>query len=168
MFEFVRVRVCACSSLQSTITMARRSERNVGKKVNYGNIEMSLFPDGPPTTPIEHTFHSLNMKAFPHSSYALVDNIVVHARFSTKRRAHSTRAFLLQTTGDHTHLEKKDSLKICEIINSKIDPNYPTHAECETAAMDIQSHLHWLLTKEHIPILQQCVVKSYPLCVNTK
>jgi len=132
----------------------RRSNRNVGKKINYDADLTSLFPDGPPTNRLEQTFHDLNMEAFPHSSYALVDNILVHAQFAAKRRPQGSRAFHPETVGDSEYLNNKDSLAIRDII-SKIDCEYPTKTQCETAAMDIQCHLPRLLLEEHLPIIQQ-------------
>jgi len=107
-----------------TATMLRRSTRNEGKTVDYAALDStSFFPDGEPTNEIEHIFQALNLKAFPCSSYARVDDILVCALFSTKHRPYSYRALQLEAAGDDTlaGLTDKDIMAISKIITSEIE-----------------------------------------------
>jgi hypothetical protein len=137
----------------------RRSKRNVGKMTSYIDCSpMSMFPDGPPATPLERTFQALNLEAFPLLSYALVDDILVHALFATKLRAQGYRAIQPRMVGGGPRLSDKEALGVWDIINSNVEKDHPTRVECEAAAVEIQRHLHLYLLEEHIPIIRQCVV----------
>jgi hypothetical protein len=59
--------------------LPRCSKHNLGKLVDYSADSISLYPDGPPTHDVEVLIHKLNLQAFPSSSYARVDDILVYA-----------------------------------------------------------------------------------------
>jgi hypothetical protein len=52
--------------------------------MKYSEMDTSLFPDTPPTNETKRILQDLNLQAFPSAPYARVDDILVHAQFSTK------------------------------------------------------------------------------------
>jgi hypothetical protein len=154
----------------------RRSARNAGKpSIAYADSEPSLFPDGPPTNTIERIFHTLNLEAFPSSSYAHVDDILVHALFATKCCPHGYRALHPKPAGDSRSLQvtDKDTINIAKIINSEIKwHNYPSSAlaeikleeDCGAVAMNILKNFPQLFNEDSdLSIIKQCVVKFHSL-----
>jgi hypothetical protein len=141
---------------QTTTTMLRRSTRNQGRTVDYASIDsVSFFPDGPPTNEVERTFHDLNLQAFPCTSYARVDDILVHALFSTKRRPYGPRALRLEAAGDGAGLTDKGAMAISDVITSEIRRDCPTKEECKVAAMQIWCQFHEFLLEVDLPIIEQ-------------
>lgn len=118
-------------------------------------MDTSLFPDTPPTNETEHILQDLNLQAFPSAPYARVDDILVHAQFSTKCRPHGYRALHPKTAGDSTGLTEKDALDISNIIKLEINHDKPTKAECQVAAMDIWCQFDKFFLEEDLPIIEQ-------------
>jgi hypothetical protein len=142
--------------------MARRSARNAGKTMDYSDFNSaSLFPEGPPTNGIERAFHALSLEAFPSSQYARVDDILVHALFSTKRRPHGYRALHPTTAGNDTGLTNDNADAISQIIMSDIDREHPTKEECKVAAMNILIQFHEFFIEGDLPIIQQYVINFH-------
>jgi len=129
--------------------------------VDYAGIDsISFFPEGPPTDEIERTCHALNLEAFPSSSYAHVDDILVYALFATKLRPHSYRALRPATAGNDTGLTDKDAtMTISKIITSEINHDHPTKEECKVVAMNIWIQFHEFFMEGDLPIIEQYVIK---------
>ncbi|KAF8496370.1 hypothetical protein F5888DRAFT_1804059 [Russula emetica] len=120
---------------------------------------MRGVPDGPPTDKIERTFQTLNLEAFPSSSYAHVDDILVRALFATKHCPHGYRALHPKTAGDDTGLIDKDAISISKIIKSEIKHDHPTKEDCKVAAMHIWCQYHSFLLKEDLPIIKHLLLR---------
>lgn len=137
--------------------MPRRSERNLGKLVDYTTDLISLYPDGPPIHDVEITIHDLNMQGFSSSSYARVDDILVYALFATKHRAHCYKALLPATASEQRSVTDKEALSIANIVRQKISHSNPSKAECDLAALEISQSHQELLEEGDLPIIEQYV-----------
>lgn len=140
----------------------RRSTRNAKKpSIAYADSEPSSFPEGPPSNAIENIFHALNKEAFPSSSYARVDDILVHALFATKCRPHGYRALHPEPAGDSIiglQITDQDTINIAKIINSGIKLE-ELQENCDAVAINILKNFPHLFHEDSdLPIIKQYVV----------
>jgi hypothetical protein len=138
--------------------LPRCSTHNLGKLVDYSADSINLYPDGPPTHDVEVLIHKLNLQAFPSSSYARVDDILVYALFATKKRPHYYRALLPATASDHRDITDEEALSISNIVRKEVSHDNPSREECELAAFEISCRHHQLLLEEDLPIVEQYVI----------
>jgi hypothetical protein len=108
----------------------RHSTRTAGRVVNYSVDSLSLYPEGPPTNDFEHLMHMLNLQAFSSSSYIRVDDILVHALFTSKCHQRSYRAFLPAMAGDNTDISNEEAISISNVIRNEISHDNPTKEQC--------------------------------------
>jgi hypothetical protein len=165
--------------LHTMIPGLRRSARNAGRpQASYTDAEPSLFPEGPPTNPIEKIFHALNLEAFQSTSYARVDDILVHALFATKSRPHSYRALHPEPAGDSStslQVTDNDGINMAKIINAELkwnnnplDPalaDFTLKEDCNAVAIKILHAFPQLFHRDSdLPIIKQYVIKFHSLC----
>jgi hypothetical protein len=140
----------------------RRSARNFGRTFDYTD-STSLYPDGPPIDELEILIKHLNMQAFPSSSYARVDDILVYSLFATKRRPGHCRALTPLMAGNGPEMTQEEAVAMANAIRLGISSDRPTKAECNATALELCSEHPTFLVKDDFNVVEQQVTSPCDL-----
>jgi hypothetical protein len=138
-------------------TSIRQSSR-LAKKPRQVHTDDLHYPDGAPITEFERAVAQLNFEAFPSSSYAQIDEILVWSLFASKRRNTSRQALKPAASSSRYHslITHEQALAIYERCRL-IPRDDPTRNHCEATAKDLVEHFPDLLSSTQIAIIAQYV-----------
>ena len=136
----------------------RRSSRNT-KKMDYDDKFTPSYPENQPRNEFEHRIALLNKQTFISSSFAAVDDALVYALFSSKRRTTGHRAMIPDRAfrEEEPLITKEQGLTICHIYKNCLGEQGKGHDEnfVEVACDSMSMALPDVFTRERLPILRQ-------------
>ena len=137
------------------MSAVRRSARAT-RKINYTLGTALAYPEGKPTTDFERRIAALNLQAFPSSTFAEVDDILVYALFASKRRQRSYRACEPDTAfyDAAARISKEDGITIRRIYGIHTDGGRGV-AGINDACQALILELPTLFRQETLSLLQQ-------------
>lgn len=123
--------------------------------VNARYVTDGTYPDGPPVSALERAVHKLNRESFRSNVLAYVDNILVRALFTSKKRYHSSKAMELSMVGTLGCLPS-ECTDMARLINGGIvDRQDPSPEQCRQAAQRLQEAFPHVFGEEHRRPLEQ-------------
>lgn len=135
----------------------RRSGRKT-TKVDYRDILSPSYPETPPRNAFEQRIALLNNQSFVSSSFSFVDDALVYALFSSKRRRNGYRAMIPDRAflEEEPPITKEQGIEIRRIYKDCVGEQGTGLEESIQAACDsMVMALPHVFTRDKRPILLQ-------------
>jgi hypothetical protein len=135
----------------------RRSGRPT-KRPKYDNEFAPAYPDDEPANKFESCVSTLNQQSFPWKIFSAVDDILVYALFSSKRRVGGYRTVIADCafSDEEAPITRKEGIEIRKIIGhySKEEGVQPVE-EIRHVAERLVEAVPNVFAVDQLPVIQQ-------------
>jgi hypothetical protein len=134
-------------------------KRRPSKIANYSQFYGGAYHlQGRPETYLEHLVHGLNLQSFTSERYAMMDDILAHCMFASKRRNNHRSLKLHSSTKDEpVDFDRAVAMDIVTLINENTSAQDPTAGQSLTAAKTLISKYGSLFLRSDEALMAQYV-----------
>jgi hypothetical protein len=132
----------------------RRSARSATKP-RYDNEFSPAYPDDEPANEFENRVATLNQESFPWEMFSTVDDILVYALFSSKRRVSGYRAINADRAfgEEGAPITRKEGIKIRKILGDHSEERGVE--DTRHVAQSLVKAFPKVFSPDQLPVIQQ-------------